>query len=179
MQTTLNKIKEHTRYLGHKQELEKLLRSLGKTETDDESLSIEYIIETNGVKYAIWCLRAVDGYEREIKLFAIWCDREVKHLLKDERSVIELDIIEAYINGKATEEEMEKACAYAHDAYDAYTAVYFAACADSYAAANAAYGVAYASASYTATDANNAASNASKAMRERQKEKLLEIINKG
>ena len=176
MQTTLNKIKEHTRYPKHIQELEKLLSSLGKAETDDEPLSIKYIIETSGIKYAIWCLRAVDGYEREIKLFAIWCDREVKRLVKDERSVIELDVIEAYINGKATEEEMGKACAYTHDAY---TAVYSAACADSYAAANAAYSVARASASYTATDANDAASNASSAMREKQKDKLLEIINKG
>jgi hypothetical protein len=34
-----------------------LLKALGKTSPDDEPIPLEFIIESNGIKDAIWCMR--------------------------------------------------------------------------------------------------------------------------
>lgn len=88
---------------------ETLLRFLGKTKPDDEPLSLKTILKSNGLDDAVWCLRAVDGYDREKTLFAIKCVRRVQHLLKDQRSVNALDVAEAYANGLVSAEELRKA----------------------------------------------------------------------
>jgi hypothetical protein len=60
--TTLNKIRQHS---PCKDGWGKLLRSLGKTEADDEPLSLITILDSNGLDDALWCLRAwIDGAER-------------------------------------------------------------------------------------------------------------------
>jgi hypothetical protein len=51
----------------------KLLNYLGKSAVDDEPLSIQTILESNGLDNALWALRCVDGHERaELRLLA--CD---------------------------------------------------------------------------------------------------------
>jgi len=58
MTTTLREIEE---YKPCGDGWKKLLKSLGKREADDEPLSLMHILESNGVKDAIWCLRCVRG----------------------------------------------------------------------------------------------------------------------
>lgn len=82
MKTTLNKIRNKSPCGSG---WENLLRSLGKTGADDAELSIAQIIESNGIDDALWCFCAVDGYEKEKRLFAVWCSRRVEHLNADER----------------------------------------------------------------------------------------------
>lgn len=106
MKTTLNKIKEHSPCSNGWQ---KLLSNLGKTRADDEPLSILTILNSNGINDALWALRAVDGYEKEMRLFAVWCARRVQHLMEDERSIKAIDVAEAYANGNATQQELEEA----------------------------------------------------------------------
>ena len=72
----------------------KLLKHLGKTEPDDEPLSIATVLGSNGLDDALWCLRAVSGHDREIRLFAVWCARQVQHLMTDPRSIAALDVAE-------------------------------------------------------------------------------------
>ena len=106
MKTTLNKIRKHSPCTdGWK----KLLTYLGKTEADDEEISILTILDSNGLQDALWCLRAVEGKDREIRLFAVWCARQVQHLLTDKRSLDALDTAERYANGDATVEELNSA----------------------------------------------------------------------
>ena len=69
MFTTLNKLVE---YNLCKDKYEHLLKCLGKTQADDDPLSIRTILEYNGVYDAIWALLIDDKSEREIRLFA--CD---------------------------------------------------------------------------------------------------------
>lgn len=88
---------------------EKLLRYLGKTQADDEPLNIATVIDSNGLDDAIWCLRAVDGCDREIRLFAVWCARQVQHLMHDRRSIAAIDTAERYANGQATDQELADA----------------------------------------------------------------------
>lgn len=115
MKTTLNKIREHGP-CGIKPEpdgtltgLCKLMAHLGKTTTDDEPVDLLTILESNGFDDALWCLRAVDGYEREIRLFAVACARDVEHLTDDPRVKECNDVAERFANGLATAEELAKA----------------------------------------------------------------------
>lgn len=130
MQTTLNKIRQHGPCAdGWK----KLLAALGKTQADDEPVSIAVIVESNGLADALWCLRAVEGRDREIRLFAVWCARQVQHLMTDAHRPAALDVAERFANGEASEEELAAAgaaaWASARDAawYAAWYAVGYAA----------------------------------------------------
>ena len=106
MKTTLNRIREHSPCA---EGWSKLLTYLGKTSADDEPLEIATIVESNGLDDALWCLQAVEGEDRKIRLFAVWCARRVQHLMTDPRSLQALDVAEAYANGTATLVELRLA----------------------------------------------------------------------
>ena len=106
MKTTLNQIRTHSPCAdGWK----KLLAHLGKTQADDEPLGIVAVLDSNDLDDALWCLRAVEGHDREIRLYAVWCARQVQHLMADQRSVAALDVAERHANGKATDTELAAA----------------------------------------------------------------------
>ena len=185
MKTTLNKIREHNPCAGG---WEKLLKYLGKTKADDEPLSIATILDSNGLDDAIWCLRAVEGKDREVRLFAVWCARQVQHLMKDQRSIDVLDVAERYANGEATGDELEAAWNAARDAADAaWAAAYNAADAAARDAASAALAAALAAAASAAWAATSAAASAAceaagttrDEMRQRQADELRRICEEG
>ena len=106
MKTTLNKIRSHSPCSdGWK----KLLSNLGKAQADDEPLAITTILDSNGLDDALWCLRAVDGYQSEMRLYAVDCARSVQHLMKDQRSINAIDVAERYAYGLATDAELAAA----------------------------------------------------------------------
>ncbi|MFN8757610.1 MAG: hypothetical protein ACK5XA_02270, partial [Tagaea sp.] len=88
---------------------QKLLRHLGKTQADDEPLSIVTVLDSSGLDDALWCLRAVTGHDREIRLYAVWCARQVQHLMTDPRSLAALDVAERHAKGLATDDELAAA----------------------------------------------------------------------
>ena len=185
MKTTLNKIREHE---PCKDGWEKLLSYLGKTKADDEPLAITTILDSNGLDDTIWCLRAVEGYDREIHLYAVWCARQVQHLLTDQRSLDALDVAERYANGEATGDELEAAWNAARDAAEAtrYAALADcdaaarATCAAAYAAAlAAAASAAWAATSAAASAACEAAGTTRDEMRQRQADELRRICEEG
>jgi hypothetical protein len=106
MKTTLKRIRKNR---PCKEGWSKLLTYLGKTSADDEPLEIATIVESSGLYDALWCLRAVEGEDRKIRLFTVWCARRVQHLMTDPRSLQALDVAEAYANGTATLEELKEA----------------------------------------------------------------------
>ena len=106
MKTTLNQIRAKSPCTdGWK----KLLAHLSKTAADDEPLSIVTILDSNGLNDALWCLQAVKGHAREIRLYAVWCAREVQHLMTDPRSISVLDVAERFANGDASRAELASA----------------------------------------------------------------------
>jgi hypothetical protein len=105
MKTTLNKIRE---YSPCHEGWIKLLRNLGKTKADDEPLAITTILDSNGLDDALWCLRAVDGNQREMRLYAVDCARSVQHLA--------LDVAERHAFVLATDQELAAAWDAARDA---------------------------------------------------------------
>lgn len=90
--------------------------------------------------WLIWILQKTNKVptDQTLPRFAIWCVREIWPLLKDERSRNAIEVVERYLDGKATIEEV-RAAADAAYATAAYAAAYAA-----YAAADAAYAAAYA-----------------------------------
>jgi hypothetical protein len=103
MNTTLNLIRSHGPCVDG---WAKLLRHLGKTEADDEPLSLRTILDSNGLDDALWCLRAVPNCDREARLYAVWCARQVQHLMTDPRSLAALDVAERRASGEVTDAEL-------------------------------------------------------------------------
>jgi len=54
--------------------------------------------------------------EKVMRLFAVWCARQVQHLMKDKRSLDALDVAERFANGEVTKEELDAAWDAARDA---------------------------------------------------------------
>jgi hypothetical protein len=172
MKTTLNKIREQS---PCKDGWGKLLKHLGKTCADDVELDLLTILESNGLDDALWCLRAVDGFDKEKRLMAVAFAREVQHLMTDPRSIAALDVAEKFAHGDATVEELKAAYDAAYDAA-AYDAAWAATNAATYAATNAAYAARDAAyhAAYDDDDDDDARDAADAAMRQKQ----IEIFKK-
>jgi len=180
MKTTLNKIRAHN---PCKAWWEPLLKYLGKTKSDDETLPLLTILDAVGLQRALWCFRAVEGFEKEKLLLAITYAREVEYLMPAESKKC-LDVFERYANGLATEDEFETARRAAAAAADAraYTAA-AARAAASYAASYAAWSAAWSAAdvaahaaarAYTDAAAAGAARATIQAKQETQLRQLLE-----
>ena len=143
MYTTLNAIRKHHPCTdGWK----KLLKYLGKTQPDNEPLSLLTILYSNGFDDTLWCFRVVEGFKKEKLLLGIGFAREVEHLMPAE-SKKALDVFERYANGLATQEEFDAAAAAARAAVSRASAAHAAAAQASYAA------VAHAAACAAAADA--------------------------
>ena len=177
MKTTLNKIRKYEPCIDGWQ---KLLAHLGKTKADDEPLSLLTILDSNGLQDALWCLRAVEGYDRELRLFAVWCAQQVQHLLTDQRSISALDVAERYANGEATQDELNAARDAAWSAARSATAyadaaAWSAAGATAGTAAAAAYAATYAAAYAYAAYAAGDAADAGHEMKKKQEAELRRI----
>ena len=125
--------------------------------------------------------------DRTLRLFAVWCARQVQHLLTDPRSLDVLDVAERHANGQATDQELRAAAQpachaawaaatqyaapgaatqptwHADDAWAAAWAATWAAEAAAEAAARAAVWAARAAARAAAADAAEAAARARQA----------------
>ena len=137
----------------------KLLAHLGKTGADDEPLPFSVILESNGLDDALWCCRAAPEYAPEWRLFAVWCARQIQHLMTDPRSLAALDVAERFANGEASEEELRAARAAAWAAAWAARAAAYAARVAAYAAARAARDAAHDAAHDAASAAAYAAAS--------------------
>lgn len=127
----------------------------------DEAIPLLFILGSNDLNDALWALRCVPGVDRDARLFAVWCARQVEYLMTDQRSRDTLDVAERFANGEATESELDAAwtAAQATAGAAAWTAAWTAARDAAGAAAGAARGAARAA--WTATWTVGAATRAS------------------
>jgi len=74
----------------------------------NDPISIRYIVDSNNMNDALWALRCIDDpyNDRDIRLFIVWCARQVEYLMCDPRSKNALDMAERYANGEATDAEL-------------------------------------------------------------------------
>jgi hypothetical protein len=148
MKTTLQQIRDKT---PRGESFDKLLKNLENKKVDEKPLSIITILDSNGLDDALWYLIAVKGYDREIRLYGVWCARQAQHLITDKRSIAAIDIAERFAKGQATRQELEDAKYSALDAawtpawniafnvtsYDAWDAAFSTANSAARAIANA------------------------------------------
>ena len=173
--TTLNKIRAHN---PCEDGWRKLLAHLGKTKADDEPLPLVTILDSSGLDDCLWCLRTVPEHDREWRLFAVWCARQVQHLMTDPRSIAALDVAERFAHGKANADELAAAWAAADAARDAARAAAWAAADAAWAAADAAWDAAWAAADAAWDAAGFAARDAAGfAARDVQEAELRRIIS--
>jgi len=134
------------------------------------------IIETNDLDDALWAMQCLPEYNNLLRKYAVWCARQVEHLMTDDRSVAALDVAWRHSDGLATDEELAAGWAAARAAARA------AGWGAGWAAARAA---ARAAGWDTGSDAAAAAARAagwdtgSDAAGDAQKQKLIEILNAG
>ena len=122
----------------------------------DNCRDLPHAWETIRPDWLVWmatCPGVLD--DRTLRRFAVWCARQVQHLMKDPRSIALLDVAERYAEGQATNEELQAA---RHAAWAAWSPSMAAA-----QAAEAAGQAAWASAGDAAWDAARAAARAAQA----------------
>ncbi len=160
MITTLNKIRS---YKLCKSGWVKLLKHLGKTKADDAPLSFLTILESNELDDTLWCLRAApDDWMSNFRMYAIWCAKQVKHLMVDERSKNALVVAQNHALGLATDNELKAAARAAWAAAEdvAWDAAEDVARAAAGAAGDAARAAAWDAAAAAAANAAGAAGDA-------------------
>jgi len=123
----------------------------------------------------LWILLRTDFFpEKFLRLYGVWCARQVQHLMQDERSIRALDVAEAFANGNANRAELAAARNAARNSArnSAGDAAWDAAMAAAWTAALDARDAARAAARNAARDARDAAMAA-------QEIKLREMIISG
>ena len=119
--TTLNRIRAHkpcgisprtSRLTGY----QRLKAGLGPHIGNNDPFPFARIVEINGLQDALWCCRVEPQYDREWRLFFVWCCRRIKHLMADEGNRWALRVAERYAYGQATDAELAKAVQAAKEA---------------------------------------------------------------
>ena len=72
-------------------------------------ISLLSILDSNGFADALWALRCVPEVDRDARLYAVSCARQVQSLMTDPRSVEALKVVERFANGEADQEELNAA----------------------------------------------------------------------
>ena len=171
------------------------MNSKGGTTADySVEFSLSDVLDSNDLADTLWCLRCLPEHNNLWRLYAVWCARQVNHLMKDQRSIDALDVAERHARGLATEAELAAAWDAARAAaLAARDAAWAAALTTALAARAAACAAARAAAElYAARDAARAAARAAAgaawaagdaaawdAARDAQAQKLREILTRG
>lgn len=79
-------------------------------------IPLEFILDAIGLADALWATLRVQGYDRDLRLFAVWCARQVQHLSTGPEVQTCLDTAERFAEGAATAEELTAARDAARDA---------------------------------------------------------------
>lgn len=97
----------------------KLVKSLGGVRKYgiNTPTTFKQIYESNGYNDTLWCLRTVDEkWHSLLRHFACDCADDVRHLMKDQRSLNAIDVSRRFADGLATGKELVAARDAARDA---------------------------------------------------------------
>lgn len=88
---------------------ESLLRQLGKTEEDDQPLTLKWIKENLGLYFAIWCVRAVPQADDQARLLLVWYAQQWSDALTNRAATPFLALATRFAMGEAGRDEMREA----------------------------------------------------------------------
>jgi hypothetical protein len=111
---TLKDIRAHVdeeELLENEQNLARLLGNLDKSKNDAEPISLERILQINGLEGTLWMLPAVQGHDNALRLFACHCARYGLVLFEnthpnDKRPRKAIETAERFARGQATKDEL-------------------------------------------------------------------------
>jgi hypothetical protein len=83
----------------------------GRESTRDYDTIGDWWMTINRADWMLWLAERLGLDERRLRLFAVWCARQVQHLMTDDRSINALDVAECHAHGDATDEETRAAWA--------------------------------------------------------------------
>lgn len=106
MNTTLNKIKAHK---PCDPEWRRGLSLLGKTAPDDDPIPLVDVLDRMGINAALWCTQTLPEYDREWRLFSVWCARQNLDLIVYEAHQEALEVAEAYALGQVGPDTLKQA----------------------------------------------------------------------
>ena len=86
------------------------MKLLGITEASDDPITYAHLLDVLGLDDALWCCRAEPDLAPLWRRYAVWCARQVQHLITDPRSLAALDVAERHAAGQASNEELSAAC---------------------------------------------------------------------
>ena len=92
----------------------RIMKLLGITKASDEPITYARLLDVLGLDDALWCCRAEPDLAPLWRRYAVWCARQVQHLMTDPRSIAALDVAERHAAGQASDEELASACASAN-----------------------------------------------------------------
>ncbi len=92
-----------SRGIGNRKRAAELLNI---TEPSDEPISYAHLLDVLGLEDALWCCQAEPDLAPVWRRYAVWCARQVQHLMTDQRSLDALDVAERHASGAATDEEL-------------------------------------------------------------------------
>lgn len=85
-----------------------LLKNLGKEQPDDEPISLLQILEFAGLFFSLWCCQTAPEFDKQWRLYAVWCARKVKFSIFSKDCPIAINEAERFANGQITQAEFEK-----------------------------------------------------------------------
>jgi hypothetical protein len=77
----------------------------------DAQFPVTDILESNDLDDTLWALRCLPEHNNLWRKYAVWCARQVEHLMTDNRSVAAIDVAWRHSEGLATDGELAAAWA--------------------------------------------------------------------
>lgn len=87
---------------------ENLLRSLNKTDSDDELISLVQLVHISGLHFTLECCQLIPEFDKHWRLYAVWCARQVAWSSQYKNGTLAIALAERFANGQATQEEFEE-----------------------------------------------------------------------
>lgn len=87
--------------------MDKLCDHYGTVNLGTQEIGYDVLMDVLGPEKALWCCQTQPQHNTIWRRYAVWCARQMQHLMEDERSVRAIDVAEQHANGKATDSELE------------------------------------------------------------------------
>ena len=91
----------------------------GKSADYDEQFPLSFALDSNGLNDVLWSLRCLPEHNNLWRKYAVWCARQVEHLMTDQRSLDVLDVAWRHSDGLVTDDDLKSARDAARDAASA------------------------------------------------------------
>lgn len=75
----------------------------------DQPFLMSDLLVTNDLADTTWAMRCLPEHSNLWRKFAVWCARQMQHLMTDPRSIAALDVAWRHSDGLATDAELEAA----------------------------------------------------------------------